>query len=79
MPIYHLLLRNSQWMLVEEGAGPVIKSFWTKVEAVTYSLALIERRGGSLTIHRLDGEVQEERSFPMHADMTVAEPLRSAA
>ena len=37
---------------------------WTKREGVSYSLSYIEHFGGSLTIHRLDGSLQEERTYP---------------
>ncbi len=61
---YHLLLRGGHWGLEEEGSVTPIKTFWTKREGVNYSLSYIEHFGGSLTIHRLDGSLQEERTYP---------------
>ena len=61
---YHLLLRGSHWVLEKEGTATPVKSFWTKREGVNYSLSYIEHFGGSLTIHRLDGSLQEERTYP---------------
>ena len=65
MPIYHLLLmQDGRWTLVQDGSAPAIKNFRTKREAMTYSLSFIEHCGGSLTIHRLDGSLQEQRTYP---------------
>jgi hypothetical protein len=61
---YHLLLRGDHWVLEKEGSPTPVRTFWTKREGVMYSLNYIEHFGGSLTIHRLDGSLQEERTYP---------------
>ncbi len=61
---YHLQLQGSHWCLVDEGEQRTIKSFWTKKEGTTHSLSYVERHGGSLVIHRLDGSFQEEHAYP---------------
>ena len=71
---HHLRMRGGNWVLVKEGSEPAIKSFWTKREGVTYSLSYIERHGGTLAIHRLDGSLQEEFTYPVGG-----EPIHIAA
>ena len=61
---YHLQPLGGYWALLEEGSAASIKTFWTKKEGVTYSLYFIEHHGGSLVIHRLDGSLQEECTYP---------------
>ena len=61
---YHLQLQGSHWCLVDEADQKVIASFWTKKEGVSHALSYVERHGGSLVIHRLDGSFQEEHAYP---------------
>ena len=61
---YHLQLLGEHWALMEEGSAVATKTFWTKKEGVGYSLCFIEHHGGSLVIHRLNGSLQEERTYP---------------
>jgi len=61
---YHLQLLGGHWALIQEGSATATKTFWTKKEGVSYGLSYIEHHSGSLTIHRLDGSLQEERTYP---------------
>jgi hypothetical protein len=52
------------WRLDEEGRREPLRIFDRKRIAVAWSLALIERHGGTLFIHRLNGSVQERWVYP---------------
>lgn len=69
---YHLRLQHDQWCLLQDGSPGVIRSFWTKKEGTSYALSFVERYGGSLVIHRLDGSFQEEHSYPGLSDLVAA-------
>ncbi len=65
---YHLLHEDDEWKLKREGAERAAKTFKTKAEAEHYSISHVKKQGGSLKIHRQDGTLQEERTYPRSAD-----------
>jgi hypothetical protein len=65
----HLVHKKEEWRLQAEG-GSTIKAFGnaTKAEAISKSARLMEGTGTSVKIHKLDGTIGEERSYPRSAD-----------
>lgn len=62
--------KKDRWDLTNDKTDKVVKSFATKADA-TAGGALpkpLGKEGGSVRIHKLDGKIQEERTFPRSAD-----------
>lgn len=71
MTNYHLLPHGDGWKLSAEGSGRILDIFRTKEEAIMNCGDIIRERDGgvgSLKIHRADGTIEEERTFPRAAD-----------
>ena len=68
MDKYHLVHKNDEWKLQREGSNRASKSFDTKSEAMKESTDFMRTHGGSLRIHKTDGQFQEERTYPRKAD-----------
>ena len=71
MTNYHLTPHGDGWKLTAEGSERVIDIFRTKEDGVSVCCDVItERDGGlgSLKIHRKDGTIEEERTYPRSAD-----------
>jgi len=69
MDKYDLIKEDDQWKLRREGAGRASQVFdGTKEEALRKSAELIKERGGSLRVHKENGQFQEERTYPRKND-----------
>jgi len=71
MQNYHLVHKDGNWKLKKEGAQRASISFAdsTKEEAVKGSAEFLQQNaGGSLKIHKVNGGIQEERTYPRSAD-----------
>lgn len=67
MKSYHLTKDGDTWNLRPEGAlRPVIHA-GTKVEAMGRMRAYMNNHPGSVTIHKENGRIQEERNYPRNA------------
>ncbi|UII21389.1 DUF2188 domain-containing protein [Fulvivirga ligni] len=75
MDFYHLTKENDSWNLTKEGNDRASKAFHTtKDEAIKESATYLESHGGgSLKIHKEDGTIQEERTYPRSADPVSSE------
>jgi len=69
MQTYHLAPSEDDWELFIEGRQKPLASFETKKDAMAHSVALVAERNGSLKIHRADGTIEEERTYPGSPDM----------
>jgi hypothetical protein len=60
--------RGDQW--IAEGGGRRVASAATKVEAVrkTAQVARLDRDAVTVKIHKQNGRIQEERTYPGKAD-----------
>ncbi|MES1228254.1 MAG: DUF2188 domain-containing protein [Armatimonadota bacterium] len=67
---YHLTFKDSQWKLKPEGASRAVKVFEKKRDAIKGSAEYLRDREGSLRIHKKDGTIQEERTYPRSSDPT---------
>ena len=70
MDNYHLTPDGDKWKLKKEGGKKATKTFTTKKEAVSEGTKFMRgrREAGSLKIHKQNGEIQEERTYPGSAD-----------
>jgi hypothetical protein len=71
MTNYHLLPHENGWKLTAEGSDRILDIFRTKDEAIENCGEIIRERDGgigSLKIHKADGTIAEERTFPRAED-----------
>jgi len=56
--------KKEDWKLFEQGSKRAIRRFSTKEEGVKVSSGLVRSKGNSqLIIHKVDGKIQEERTY----------------
>jgi hypothetical protein len=65
---YHISATESGWELRKEGATRASKSAATKDEMLQVTAAFLEGKMASVKIHKKDGSIQEERTYPRSAD-----------
>lgn len=71
MKNYHLAKEDEQWKLKQQGAERSSKIYSTKEEALKKAPDFVREQGGrSLKIHKENGRIQEERTYPKSADPT---------
>lgn len=68
MDNYHLTKKDGQWKLTKEGGKRASLTAETKADAVKKSAEHLAGKGASLKIHKVDGKIQEERTYPRSAD-----------
>ncbi|HWB06915.1 MAG TPA: DUF2188 domain-containing protein [Verrucomicrobiales bacterium] len=68
MNSYHLTPDGDWWKLTGEGEDRTMATFATKEAALRRCAQLIGERTGSLKIHKADGTIEEERTYPRSAD-----------
>jgi len=62
--------KKGDWVLTEEGKSRARRRFATKSAATTGGALedALGAQGGSVRIHKEDGKIQQERTFPRSAD-----------
>ena len=74
MENYHLVKDWDQYKLKKEGSERASKVFdGTKEEAVRESAEFMRGHWGSMKIHKNNGRIQEERTYPRSADPSSSE------
>lgn len=68
MDNYHVTKDSGTWKLAKEGSDRAIKRFDTKTDAIDYTREYMDGKTGSVKIHKEDGTIQEERTYPRSAD-----------
>lgn len=70
MDNYHLTNDGDNWKLTKQGATKASKVFkdMNKVDATHATSDFMENHPGSVKIHKLNGRIQEERTYPRSAD-----------
>ena len=68
MDNYHITKKENVWELVKEGAQRASKTASTKAEITEIASEFLQGKTASLKIHKEDGTIQEERTFPRAAD-----------
>ena len=67
MDNYHISATDSGWELRKQ-ATRASKTAATKAEMLQITAAFLEGRTASVKIHKKDGTLQEERTYPRSAD-----------
>ncbi|WP_236451006.1 DUF2188 domain-containing protein [Stutzerimonas stutzeri] len=68
MDNYHISATDSGWELRKQGATRASKTAATKDKMLQITAAFLEGRTASVKIHKKDGTLQEERTYPRSAD-----------
>lgn len=72
LPKFHLVKddKRGDWKLAPEGGGRARARFDSKGDATAGGVLAdaLGRKGGSVRIHKVDGEIQEERTYPGDRD-----------
>lgn len=68
-PIYHVTKTDDGWQVKKEGGQRASLTGETKVEVVKQAVELAKKQdAASVVIHKQDGKIQEERTFPKSSD-----------
>lgn len=70
MKNYHLTKDGENWKLQRENTSRATASFegLNKADAIRRSADILADSNSSLKIHKTDGTIQEERTYPRSAD-----------
>ena len=68
MDNYHISKSGDGWELKKQGATRASKSASTKAEIIQLASDFLDGKTASLKIHKEDGIIQEERTYPRSAD-----------
>lgn len=68
MENFHITPTDNGWELKKEGAARASKTAPTKDAIIDLAKEFFEGKTASLKIHKADGTVQEERTYPRKAD-----------
>jgi hypothetical protein len=68
MDDYDITHKNDKWKFKKQGTDRAIKTAETKDEIVDYMRDYMADKVGSVKIHKKNGIIQEERTYPRKAD-----------
>jgi hypothetical protein len=68
MDNYHVSKSGDGWELKKQGASRASITASTKAEIVQLASDFLDGKTASLKIHKEDGTIQEERTYPRSAD-----------
>ncbi len=68
MDNYHITKSGEKWRLKKQGAERASKTASTKQELVDKTREFMKTRSGSVKIHKENGRIQEERTYPKRND-----------
>lgn len=70
MDNYHITRTENGWALKKEGTERASKTATTKAEIIELASEFLDGKTASLKIHKEDGSIQEESTYPRRADPT---------
>jgi len=70
MPLqrYHLSKKNDEWRLEKAGSNRAVAKATTKANAILEMRGYMETHEGSVRIHKVNGRIHEERTYPKRKD-----------
>jgi hypothetical protein len=70
LPSYHLTKKGEKWRLEKAGSDRAVKTFDRKGDAVKRDVLrkAVGSEGGSVKIHKENGRIQQERTYPRGKD-----------
>ncbi|WP_278810680.1 DUF2188 domain-containing protein [Obesumbacterium proteus] len=70
MDNYHITKDGDEWKFKKEGNDRATFKTDTKQEAIDKMRDYMDDKIGSVKIHKEDGQIQEERTYPRSSDPT---------
>lgn len=68
MDNYHITKTDKGWALTKQGAERASKTAATNAEIISLATGFLDGKTASVKIHKEDGTIQEERTYPRSAD-----------
>ncbi len=68
MENYHITKTDKGWALTKQGAERALRTASTKAEIMGLASDFLDGKTASLKVHKEDGTLQEERTYPRSAD-----------
>ena len=68
MDNYHITHDGDRWVLREEGDKRALLEASTKEDIINETRDYMKLRTASVKIHTLDGQIEEERTYPRDQD-----------
>lgn len=68
MDNYHITKDENKWKLTKEGNQRPSKTAETKQEVIEKMQNFMNDKTGSVKIHKMDGDIQEERTYQRKDD-----------
>ena len=68
MDNYHITKDGDKWKLKKEGSERASKTANTKKEIIAETRKYMGGRSGSVKVHKENGRIQEERTYPRKDD-----------
>lgn len=70
LPTFHLTKKEGEWRLERAGSDRVIRAFDRKSDALKAGVLkdAVGLAGGSVRIHKENGRIQQERTYPRGKD-----------
>lgn len=68
MDNYHITKDDDKWKLRKEGSERASKTAGTKKEIIDETRKFMSNKTGSVKIHKENGRIQEERTYPKRVD-----------
>lgn len=68
MDNYHITKDGNKWKLTKQGKERAALTANTKQEIIKKTRVYMQDRNGSVKIHKQDGKIQEERTYPRAYD-----------
>jgi len=65
---FHLTKKGNEWKLEKANSNRAVVKADTKAEAVQKMREYMQTHEGSVRIHKEDGKIQEERTYPRSKD-----------
>lgn len=65
---YHLQKKNDEWWLRKAGSNRAVMKADTKENAILEMRGYMKTHEGSVRIHKVNGRIQEERTYPRSKD-----------
>ncbi len=65
---FHLTKKGDEWRLEKAKSDKALVKAGTKKEAMQKMMKYMAKREGSVRIHKENGKIQEERTYPRYKD-----------
>lgn len=68
MDIYHIVYNDTNWKFKKSNSKKSIKVMDKKSDLIDFMINFMDGKKGTVKIHKIDGEIEEERTYPRKED-----------